>query len=157
MSPLTHRAPGLVGAALDSAAFAGIIPDGVHVAPGALRITARAKPDRLFAVTDAMAVAGTDLARFTLNGRPIHRDRGRLTLPDGTLAGADITLPAALRWMVHEARLPLTEALAMMTRIPATLLGLSDRGTLTPGARADLVHLDDALTLRSVWRGGQRI
>jgi N-acetylglucosamine-6-phosphate deacetylase len=155
MSPLAHRAPGLVGAALDSDAFAGIIPDGVHVDATAFRIAVAAKPDRLYAVTDAMAVAGTDLADFSLHARPVRRAHGRLVLVDGTLAGADITLPAALRWMVREARLPLPQALAMMTRIPAALLGFSDRGMLLPGSRADLVHLDDALELQAVWRDGR--
>lgn len=157
MSPLAHRAPGLVGTALDSDSFAGIIPDGTHVAAAAFRIAAMMKPDRLFTVTDAMAVAGTDLAEFTLNTRPVRRAGGRLTLADGTLAGADITLPEALRWMVGDARLPLARALATMTGIPAALLRLTDRGSLTPGSRADLVHLDDALSLQTVWRAGQRL
>lgn len=154
MSPLTHRAPGLVGAALDGGGFAGIIPDGVHVAPAALRIAARALEGRLFAVSDAMAVAGTDLTGFTLNGRTIRRGDGRLVLPDGTLAGADISLPQALGWMVRHAGLTPEAALAMVTRIPAEVLGLADRGRLAPGARADLVHLRDDFTLGGVWRDG---
>jgi len=157
MSPLGHRAPGLVGAALDGDVFAGIIPDGVHVAPAAFRIAARAMQGRLFAVTDAMAVAGTGMESFALNGRRIHRAGGRLALDDGTLAGADVTLPQALGWMVGQAGLTPEAALAMVTRIPAALLGLTDRGVLGPGARADLVHLSDDLALRAVWQGGMRL
>lgn len=154
MSPLGHRAPGLTGAALDSFPALGIIPDGVHVAPTAFRVAVRAAGARLFAVTDSMAVAGTDATSFTLNGRRIHRRDGRLTLDDGTLAGADVSMPQALRWMTVAAGLPLPEALAMTTSRPADVLGLADRGRLEPGARADLVHLAPDLSLAGTWRDG---
>ena len=157
MSPLGHRAPGLTGAALDGPAAVGIIPEGVHVAATAFRIAARAAGERLFAVTDSMAVAGTAAGAFALNGRTIHRRGGRLTLDDGTLAGADVSMPEALRWMTGAAGLPLAEALAMTTRRPADLMGLADRGRLTPGARADLVHLAPDGTLEAVWRDGARL
>ncbi len=162
MSPLGHREPGLVGAALDCGIWAGLIADLVHVAPEALRIAWAAKrgPGRLFLVSDAMAVAGTDLAGFTLNGRAIRRDRtkggaGRLTLADGTLAGADVTLPQALANIRRVADLGLDEALAMATSAPATCIGLSGKvGSLRPGARADFVHLDADLALKGIWIGG---
>ena len=78
MSPLGHREPGLVGAALDSDVHAGLIADGVHVDPATMRIALAAKRerDRIFLVTDAMAVAGTDLDEFNLNGRRIRRRDG---------------------------------------------------------------------------------
>lgn len=154
MSQLQGRAPGLVGAALAAPVHAGIIADGVHVADAALRTALAAKaPDRLFLVSDAMAVAGTDLAAFDLGARRIERVGGRLTLADGTLAGADITLPQAL---AHLVRLgcPPVRTLAMATRIPAGLIGASDHGVLGPGSRADFVHLSDDMDLRAVWRAG---
>jgi N-acetylglucosamine-6-phosphate deacetylase len=153
MSQLSARAPGLVGAALTAPVHAGIIADGVHVADAALRAALAAKDDRLFLVSDAMAVAGTDRAAFSLGGRRITRQDGRLTLADGTLAGADISLPQSV---AHLVRLgcPPARALAMATRIPAALVGAAGHGTLAPGSRADFVHLDGALTLRAVWQGG---
>lgn len=157
MSQLQGRAPGLVGAALGGGVHAGIIADGVHVADAALRTAlAATAPDRLFVVSDAMAVAGTDLAAFDLGGRRITRAGGRLTLSDGTLAGADITLPQSV---AHLRRLgcPLDRALAMASRIPADLIGATGRGRLTPGVRADFIHLTEALRLRSVWRDGVEI
>jgi N-acetylglucosamine-6-phosphate deacetylase len=88
MSQLAGRAPGLVGASLAGPVHAGIIADGVHVADAALRTALAAKaPDRLFLVSDAMALAGTVLTEFTLGARRIARADGRLTLADGTLAG----------------------------------------------------------------------
>ena len=158
MSPLGHREPGLVGAALDSDVHAGLIADGLHVAPVAIRIAlaARRESDRVFLVTDAMAVAGTDLAEFRLNGRRISRRDGRLTLDDGTLAGADIDIPGSLRVLVQDVGLTPAAALAMATRVPAELIGQSGRiGRLAPGAWADLVHLGPDFDLRGVWRRGE--
>ncbi|WP_127900624.1 N-acetylglucosamine-6-phosphate deacetylase [Solirhodobacter olei] len=158
MSQLGNREPGLVGAALDTAnAYAGLIADGIHVAPEVLRIACAAKrgEDRLFLVTDAMAPAGTDMAEFTLGDRPIYRRDGRLTLADGTLAGADVTLPAALKVMVEKVGLPLDAALRMATSTPAACIGAGERiGHLAPGRAADLVHLDDALQLTRTWSAG---
>ena len=161
MSPLSHRAPGLVGAALDApGVFAGIICDGVHVAPEVLRVAFAAKRGgaKLFTVTDAMAVAGTDLPSFELAGREILRRDGRLTLADGTLAGADITLPASIRYLVETVGLPLETALEAATVTPAACLELgSKRGQLASGTRADLVWLSDTFEVRGVWLGGERI
>ena len=155
MSPLGHREPGLVGAALDSPVWAGLIADGIHAAPTALRIAMAAKgAPGLFLVSDAMAVAGTRLTAFTLGTRRILRRDGRLTLEDGTLAGADLSLPQALR-VVTDLGVPLALALQMATARPASVIGASDRlGHLAPGRQADMVLLDDRLSLRRVWRAG---
>lgn len=162
MSPLGHREPGLVGAALDAPeVFSGLIADGIHVAPEALRIalSAKRRPDRLFLVTDAMAVAGTDADGCTLRGRRILRRDGRLTLEDGTLAGADLDLPSALRLLRSPAvGLTAAEALRMVTSVPAACVGLTGRvGGLAPGMAADMVHLDEAGTVTAVWRAGRCI
>lgn len=161
MSPLGSREPGLVGAALTSGAVsAGLIADGIHVHPAVIRaaVAAKAGPGGLFLVTDAMAPAGTDMRSFRLNGREIRRKTGRLTLGDGTLAGADIDMAGALRVVTREVGLPLDRALAMTTMLPAQVAGLADRcGMLGPGRRADFVHLSPGLELEGVWRGGERL
>jgi N-acetylglucosamine-6-phosphate deacetylase len=156
MSPLGHREPGLVGAALDTDVFAGLIGDGVHVGATALRVALVAKrgAGRLFLVSDAMAVAGTDASEFTLGARQILRRDGRLTLGDGTLAGADYDLAAGLRHLVDAMHMPLDRALSMVTTVPANVIGRDDIGHLRPGARADMVHLDADLVLRQVWQAG---
>jgi N-acetylglucosamine-6-phosphate deacetylase len=156
MSQLGNREPGLVGAALTEPVHAGLIADGIHVAPETIRI-AMAASDRLFLVSDAMAVAGTQLTEFTLNGRRILRRDGRLTLEEGTLAGADLTLPKAVGVMVGLGT-PVATALAMATSRPADCLGRGDRlGRLLPGRTADMLHLAPDLSLLAVWRAGERI
>ncbi len=157
MSQLGNREPGLVGAALTGRAFCGLIADGIHVAAEAVRIATAARPEGIFLVTDCMAAAGTEATEFRLGGRRILRREGRLTLEDGTLAGADLTLPQAMRFMAERVGLPLERVFAMATRIPADCLGRNDIGRLVPGARADFVHLGPDLSLRGVWRAGKRI
>lgn len=157
MSPLAHRAPGLVGAALDDeGVWAGLIADGIHVVLPVLRVALAAKRgrDRLFLVSDAMAVAGTAAGEFVLGGRRVFRRDGRLALADGTLAGADLTLPQALAQIVALGVEP-ARALRMATSVPAACVGLAGRaGHLAPGRAADMVHLGPDLGLRAVWQGG---
>ncbi len=157
MSQLGNREPGLVGAALTGAPFCGLIADGIHVAPQAMRIAMAAASDRLFLVSDCMAPAGTDVTEFTLGGRRILRRDGRLTLEDGTLAGADLTLPQAIAVMVDRVGTAPEVAFAMATSRPAACLGRDDIGHLRHGDRADFVHLGPDFSLRGVWRDGERV
>lgn len=128
MSQLGSRDPGLVGAALaNGGVSAGLIADGIHVHAETVRAAFAAKrgPGRMFLVSDAMAVAGTDLRGFTLGGRSIGRRDGRLTLPDGTLAGADLDLTSAVRFLVGRVDVPLEAALQAVTTLPAGMIGMN--------------------------------
>ena len=161
MSPLGHREPGMVGAALDLGHLnAGLIADGFHVDPVSIGVALRAKkgPGRIFLVTDAMSTIGTDMTGFTLNGREIFRKDGRLTLADGTLAGADIDMIACVRFMHDQAGLELEEALRMASLYPAEAIGMTGRkGRLTHGHDADFVVLDDGLAVRATFIGGVQV
>jgi N-acetylglucosamine-6-phosphate deacetylase len=159
MSPFQGRAPGMVGAILDDArAAAGIIADGHHVHPAALRIALNALgPERLFLVSDAMATAASAATGFTLAGEQIFLRDGRLTNAEGTLAGAHLTMAEAVRNMVAFTGCDWTTAVRMATATPAEILGLEDRGIIAVGARADLVVLDDDLQVMEVWQGGARL
>lgn len=135
MSPLGHREPGLVGATLDHGAqHAGLIADGLHVHPVTIRaaLAAKAGPGAVFLVTDAMSTLGSDITEFTLNGRQILRRDGRLTLSDGTLAGADLDMPTAVQVLVNDVGLPLDRALRMATSGPAAALGSTTLGRFDP-------------------------
>ncbi len=157
MSQLGHRQPGLVGAVLDSDLPSGLIADGVHVSDTAMRIALAAKAHGLFLVTDVMLFAGTDMTEFLLHGRRVLRRDGRLTLADGTLAGADLTLPEAVAHVVGLGQPP-ERALSMATAAPADAIGRGgELGHLMPGRVADMVHLDEDFALRSVWKAGTRV
>lgn len=157
MSQMGNREPGMVGAVLGSGGFAGLIADGVHVDPLTLRVALAAKVEGVFLVSDCMALAGTEQTEFFLGGRRILRKQGRLTLEDGTLAGADLTLPQAVGVLVEDVGIAAERALGMASSIPAAVIGRGDLGHLRPGARADMVHLGPDWALRGVWRGGVAI
>jgi N-acetylglucosamine-6-phosphate deacetylase len=157
MSPLTHRAPGVVGGALDAGElWCGLIADGHHVHPAAIGIALRAKrqPGRIFLVTDAMSTVGSDQQTITLNGRTVWRRNGALELEDGTLAGSDLDMMSAVRYLVRQVGVELGEALRMASVYPAEFLRRSDIGRIAAGARADLVHIDDDLNAKATWRAG---
>lgn len=157
MSQLGSREPGLVGAAMTEQVHCGLIADGIHVAPASIRIAHGANPNALFLVSDCMAFAGTSLTEMELGGRPILRRNGQLTLQDGTLAGADLSMTQAVKVIVQQVGLPVETAFSMATSRPAACLGRKDIGTLLPGATADFIHLDAGLSLCGVWRAGVQI
>ena len=141
------------------AAFAGLIADGHHVLPDAISIALRSKTGegRIFLVTDAMSTIGTDLTVFELNGRRIFREDGKLTLADGTLAGADLDMNSAVRFIAGNTELPFDEVLRMASLYPAQCLGIErTRGQLLTGAVADLVHLDEDSRVQSIWIAGEK-
>lgn len=161
MSPLGHREPGVVGAALESGSvYAGLIADGYHIDPATMAIAIRAKkgPGKIFLVTDAMSTIGSDLTAITLNGRTITRAGGRLTLEDGTLAGADIDMMSSVRVLINSVGLGLEEALRMASLYPAEAMGVSHtHGCLKAGSRADFVQLTPGLDVQEVWIGGNSV
>lgn len=125
MSQLGNREPGLVGAALSSGKLsAGLIADGIHIHPDTMKIawSANRGPGDIFLVSDAMAVAGSPMTTFELDGRRILRVDGKLTLENGTLAGADLDLTTALRVLVTEVGIPLEQALKAATKTPHDLM-----------------------------------
>lgn len=160
MSPLTHREPGLVGAALETGHLSiGIIADGIHVHPAAISIALSAKkgPGKIFLITDAMSTIGTDQKSFTLNGRTITRDSGKLVLEDGTLAGADLDMITAVQFMTNTVGIGVDEALRMAALYPAQCIGAETIGHLRNGAVANMVHLNDGLAIQSVWSAARQI
>ncbi|WP_379064849.1 N-acetylglucosamine-6-phosphate deacetylase [Mesorhizobium sp. UC74_2] len=161
MSQIGNREPGLAGAAIEGGTiFAGLIADGIHVHPATIEIALKAKqgPARIFLVTDAMATIGTNMTEFTLNGRTIYRKEGSLRLADGTLAGADLDMISAVRFMHQVVGIDLAEALRMASLYAAEAVGQSHRlGRFAKGTAADIVALSDDLAMKGVWIGGDRV
>ncbi|MEO5885870.1 MAG: N-acetylglucosamine-6-phosphate deacetylase, partial [Candidatus Limnocylindrales bacterium] len=156
MSGLAHRSPGLAAAALlDDDVWVELIADGLHVDPGLWPLITRLKPaDRLVLVSDAVAVAGTGDGVGRLGGLEVEVRGGRVTLAGtSTLAGSMLSLDEAVRRLVAVG-IGLPAAVAAASRNPLALIGVTDRGRLAVGQRADLVELDDDLGVRRVMRAG---
>jgi len=159
MTGVEHRSPGLaVAALLDDAAYVELIADGEHVDPAIWELIRRVKPaDRLLLVSDAIALAGTGDGRAFVGTLEVEVVGGRVTLVGTTtLAGSVIALDTAVRKLVASgASLPY--AVAAASRNPLAMLGITDRGRLAVGQRADLVELDDHLRVRRILRDGEWI
>jgi N-acetylglucosamine-6-phosphate deacetylase len=160
MSPLKHREPGVVGAALDDQqVYCGVIADGFHVHDAALRIAMRARPrDRFLLVTDAMSCVGANVDSFVLHGQTIRVENGCCLGEDGTLAGSALDMAGAFRHAVTRLGLAPEEAATMAATSPAAFLGLShDRGALAPGLRADWACLTQDLQPAGTWIAGNKV
>jgi N-acetylglucosamine-6-phosphate deacetylase len=156
MRPFGHRDPGPIGAALaDPDLVVGLICDGVHVDPVAVRMAWRALgPHRLNLVTDAVAALGNDSAA-AIGSVGITVDATAVRTATGVLAGSLLRLDAALRNLVAFTGCAVPDAVATVTSTPAAVLGLSDRGRLERGARADVAVLDDDLRVVETIVGGE--
>jgi N-acetylglucosamine-6-phosphate deacetylase len=156
MSPLHHRAPGAVGAALaDDRITVMLIADGVHVHPAALNVALRSKgAERVALVTDAIAAAGAPPGRYALAGVEVISDGQTARLADGTLAGSTLTLDRAVRMMAGVAGARLEDALAMASSVPAAVIGLGDVGRIAVGQLADLTLWSAAMEVTATLVGG---
>ncbi|ACC69486.1 N-acetylglucosamine-6-phosphate deacetylase [Paraburkholderia phymatum] len=155
MSALHHRNPGMVGAALAHAEYAEIIPDLLHVHPGAIRAAMRAIP-RLYVVTDSTSATGMPDGEYRLGSQHVTKCLGGVRLADGTLAGSTLTMDQALRNLVSLG-LPVADVSNRMSRYAADYLGIEDRGRLARGAWADVVVFDRELALTATYVEGESI
>ncbi|MEH0168113.1 N-acetylglucosamine-6-phosphate deacetylase [Paucibacter sp. JuS9] len=156
MSGLHHREPGMVGAALAHARYAEIIPDLLHVHPGAIRVAMRSIPC-MFCVTDSTAAAGMPDGEYRLGRHTVTKCMGGVRLPDGTLAGSTLTMDQALRNLVFQLGLEIEDASRRVSANAAEYMGLDDRGQLVVGAWADLVVMDRELQMQRVVVEGEEI
>lgn len=157
MTQLGSREPGGVGAALDSRdSWCGLIVDGHHVHPAALRIALAAKgADRLALVTDAMPTVGSSRKEFLLGDKRIVAEEGRLTGPAGTLAGSDLDMAQAVRNAERMMGVDFATAVRMASAIPALIMGLPERGSISAGLKADFVLVDAGRRAVRTWIGGE--
>lgn len=144
MSPLQHRAPGMVGAIFDhSSAKSSVVCDGIHADYAAVRIAKQIMKERLFYITDAVAE--------TTAGEYQHLFRGdRYELPDGTLSGSSLTLMRCVKNGVEHLGLSLEESLRMATAYPASLLTGKKIGALEKGAEASIIIFDDSFIIKKI-------
>lgn len=158
MTQLGGREPGAVGAALEHRpSWCGLIVDGHHVHPATLRVALAAKGvENLALVTDAMPPVGSEQTEFWLAGQLIACDGDRCTGADGTLAGSNLNMAAAVRNTVRLMHVDLETAVRMASEVPASVLGLAgERGAIRAGMRADLVLVDAGNEVVESWISGQ--
>ena len=160
MPPFLSRAPGPVGAAIAAAArgeaVVELISDGVHLDGGTVRMVYDAVgPDHLVLVSDAMSASGLPDGAYSLGGLDVTVSEGAARLTDqGTLAGGVSTLIDQVRWLVGDLGIPLADAVKAASTTPARALALPDVGSLAAGHRADVVVVDDQLSVQRVLRRG---
>ena len=157
MSPLHHRAPGLPGAALSRPdVIVQLVVDGHHLADDVVRLAWAAARGRTVLVTDATAASGRADGDYALAGVELRVRGGAVRNPAGDLAGSALTLDRAVA-NACTLGLDLAEVLTAATETPARLLGRADLGSLTPGARADVVVLDQHLAVTDVLIDGRPV
>ena len=157
MSGLHHRNPGTLGAVLsDDRIYAQLIADNVHVHPAAMKILARCKGvEQTILITDAMRAVGLPPGNYELGGQSVSVQDGECRLADGTLAGSILTMEAGLANFIEATGIPLCDAWPVCSRSPAQALGLAHEfGSIARGYHADLVVLDQALTVVATIVGG---
>ena len=149
MSPMLNRTPGVTGACINSAAYAGIICDGIHVADEMVGLALRARPlpDTTFLVSDAMpTVGGSD--HFSLYGDEIRLENGRLVNSEGSLAGAHVTMAESVARLITVVGVAPDAALRMAVTIPARVIGAERLARVTGRMLDDLLVLDAGWQVR---------
>jgi N-acetylglucosamine-6-phosphate deacetylase len=133
-----------------------LIADGVHLDGGTVRMVYDAAgPDHIALVSDAMAASGLPDGAYSLGGLDVTvSDRAARLTGNGSLAGGVSTLLEQVRWLVVDLAIPLADAVKAAATTPASALALADVGSLSAGLSADVVVVDDDLTLQRVLRRG---
>lgn len=165
MLPFHHRDPGIVGLLTSDqvpagrTVYYGMIADGIHTNPAALRIAHRAHPSGLVLVTDAITAMGLPPGRHTL-GQQVIEIQGLHAYVAGTktLSGSIATMDMCVRHFKHASGCSVEEALEAASLHPAQLLGVCHKkGNLDYGSDADLVLLDDALSVKATFISGEEV
>lgn len=150
MAPIHHRRPGPVAATLaDERVYLEIIADGIHIHPALISLVASVAPERLVLVTDAIGATGTAPGLHRLGPLNVMVKDGRAVLAghEETVAGSLLTMDRAVALAVQVAGVPLLVALRAASLHPALALGEDRKGRLTAGADADMVLLDQDLSI----------
>ena len=157
MTPLSHRAPGIIAAASDAGAYAELICDTLHVFPPMMRLVHRLFDKKLVLISDSLRCAGMPDGEYELGGQLVTMRDGRAFVKGtDTIAGSSIHLMEGLR-RTAASGIPLEDAVYAATEAPARSIGMADRiGRIAPGLPADLVLLDRDLTVQAVFIDGER-
>lgn len=158
MPSFLHRAPGVIGAALDSGSFVEVISDGVHLHPSVVRAAFKMfGDDKVCLISDSMMACGLDDGDYALGGQPVKVCGNKATLADGTVAGSVTNLMNCMRTAVKFG-IPLESAVRAASETPAKSIGKFDTiGSIEAGKQANLVLLDKDLNIKAVYIKGKKI
>ena len=156
MTPLNHREPGVVGAALtDGRVYCELIADTFHVDPMLFSLMARQKGDHMVLITDSIQVAHLPDGPHDQSGQTVIVDGIRCRFPDGTIAGSSLTMDRAVRNFRRHTGLPLYEVVNMASLYPARSVGIDDgKGSLEAGKDADIVITDGDFNVKKTFVRG---
>lgn len=159
MTPLMHRNPGVVGAALsDDNVSCELIADTFHVNKGLFGLVAKIKKDKLCLITDCMRAGGMPDGYYTLGGQPVKKTGIQCLLEDGTIAASVLKLNEAVRNLYENTDLSINEAVACASLNPARALGVDDKiGSLEAGKCADIIIFDDQFNIQKTIIGGNTV
>lgn len=157
MNGLTHRAPGVIGAAADTNVVTELISDGIHINPTVVRIAFKLMDGRVNLISDSMEAAGMPNGEYQLGGQKVFVNDKKATLADGTIAGSATCLADCVRKAISFG-IPMADAIKAATLTPATEIGLEDKiGKIDVGNDADILLLnkDEDLTLDTIIMKGK--
>lgn len=160
MTPLTSREPGMVGAAIeDRHSWCGVIVDGYHAHPAALKVAVAAKQTgKIILVTDAMPTVGAADKVFHIDGKEIRAVDGRLADANNTLAGSDLDMLGAVRNTTQMLGLSIGEAVRMASEYPAAMMGIENElGSIKAGYKASMILVDENLNQLRSWIDGKEL
>ena len=155
-TPLHHRNPGVVGAALLKDVYTELICDTFHVHKGLFELIAKTKGDKLVLITDCTRAGGMPDGEYTLGGQKIFVNGIKCLLEDGTIAGSVLKLNNAVKNFFDNADIPLWDAVAAASLNPAKAIGVDDRkGSLEKGKDADIIITDSDFNIVKTIIGGK--
>lgn len=158
MTALSHRSPGVVGAALSSDVSTELIADTFHVDKGLFGLIAKIKGDKLCLITDCIRAGGMPDGDYTLGGQPVHKEGIKCLMPDRTIAGSVLKLNEAVRNLYENSDLEIHDAVNSASLNPAMALGLDNEiGSIEAGKRADLVIFDDSFNVKMTILNGKTV
>ncbi len=156
MTPLTHRGPGVVGAAFNRDVSVELIVDTVHVNASLYNMLWKLKGRQLCFITDCLPAGGLPVGEYALGGQKIIYDGTICTLEDGTIAGSVLQINKGV-WNVYESSdIPLYECVNCASLNPATVIGIDkNKGSLEIGKDADIIITDSQFNVKKTIIGGE--
>lgn len=158
MPPLSHRAPGVIGAALTTDIYCELIADTFHIHPGLFPMVAKLKGDKLILITDCMRAGGLADGNYTLGGQDVVVRGIECRMTDGTIAGSVLALNAAVRNMIKHTDVSVHKAVNMASLAPAKAIHVDGtKGSLETGKDADICITDKDFNVIYTIRDGKII